>query len=153
MDSTIRAAVPLSAVDVMQVTHASSRSLQDRPAHAGALWFGFLCGPLAALSNEAIEYVLVAWSCGRFDSVSRILLHVVPAALIVLCIIAALVGWGIARAAGGEESGTAEDHRMHAARSNRAFMGLVAVGLSALGALVILSQWIPVLYLNPCAMA
>jgi hypothetical protein len=133
----------------MQVTHASSRSLQDHPERACALWFGFLCGPLAALSNEAVEYVLVSWSCGGFDSVSRILLHVVPAALIVLCIIAALVGWRAARTS----ASTADDHQMVAARSNRAFMGLVAVGLSALGALVILSQWIPVLYLNPCVMA
>jgi uncharacterized membrane protein (UPF0182 family) len=137
---------------MMQITHASSRSFQDRPARAGALWFGFLCGPLAALSNEAIEYVLVSWSCGRFDSVSRILLHVVPAALIILCIIAALVGWRAARTTSEAASRSADEHRIDAARSNRVFMGIVAVGLSALGALVILSQWIPVLYLNPCVM-
>ena len=132
----------------METIRASSRSLQDHPVRAGALWFGFLCGPLAALTNEAVEYVLVSWSCGRFDSVSRILLHAVPAALIVLCIVAALVGWRAARL--GSLAG--DGHRMDAARSNRAFIGLVAVGLSALGALVILSQWIPVLYVNSCVM-
>jgi len=132
----------------MEIIHGSSRSLQDHPVRAGALWFGFLCGPLAALTNEAIEYVLVSWSCGQFDSVSRILLHVVPAALIALCIVAALVGWRAGRPARGATGVQGTE----AGRGNRAFMGLVAVGLSALGALVILSQWIPVLYLNPCSM-
>jgi len=130
----------------MQVTHASSRLLQGRPVRAGALWFAFLCGPLAALTNEAVEYVLVSWSCGRFDSVSRVLLHVVPAALTVLCIIAALTAWHAIAPA----TASPDEHRMEGSRSNRHFLALVGVGLSALGALVILSQWIPVLYLDPC---
>lgn len=132
----------------MQITHASSRTSPHDPARTGALWFGLLCGPLAALTNEAIEYVLVSWSCGGFDSVSRVLLHVVPAALIALCVIAGLVAWS----AGRRSSSAAHDQPMDSVGSNRAFMGLVGVGLSALGALVILSQWIPVLYVNPCVM-
>lgn len=133
----------------MQITHASSRSPHENTGRTGALWFGFLCGPLAALTNEAIEYVLVSWSCGRFDSVSRILLHIVPATLISLCVIAALVAW---RARAPETSSSPADDRVAAARSNRTFLALVGVGLNALGALVILSQWIPVLYVNPCVM-
>ena len=130
----------------MQISHASSRGLQTRRVRAGTLWFAVLCGPLAALADEQIEYCLVAWSCGRFDPVSRILLHAVPLSLIVLCAVAALVAWR-ARATPIDVT---EEQTVDADRSRRGFMALVALGLSLLGALVILSQWIPVFYLSPC---
>ncbi len=130
----------------MQITHASSRALENHRVRAGALWFGVLCGPLAAFANEQIEYFLVAWSCGKLDPVTHVLVHAVPITLIILCAIAALVGWR-ARTTPLDAS---DEHMRDADRSRRGFMALVAVGLSVFGILVILAQWIPVFYLNPC---
>ena len=130
----------------MQISHASSRGLETHRVRAGTLWFAVLCGPLAAFADEQVEYFLVAWSCGKFDPVSRILLHAVPLSLIVLCAAAALVAWK-ARTTPTDAS---EEHIADADRSRRGFMALLALGLNLLGVVVILSQWIPVFYLSPC---
>jgi hypothetical protein len=121
-------------------------SLTPRRVHAGALWFGVLCGPVAAIANEQIEYARVAWSCGRFDPVSRILLHVVPIALVLLCAVAGLVAWR----ARPESINASDERDDDVDESWRAFMVMVGLGLSALGIIVIIAQWIPVFYLNPC---
>ena len=130
----------------MEIAHGSSHALLRHKVRAGPLWFSVLCGPLAALANEQIEYLLVAWSCGRFDAVSRILLNVVPFALIALCLGAALVGWR----ARTEPLDASDEHRTDADRSRRGFMALLGMGLSVGGALVVLAMWIPVWYLSPC---
>jgi hypothetical protein len=117
-----------------------------RRVRAGSLWFGILCGPIAALANEQIEYVMESWSCGRFDAVSHILLHLVPLILIAVCVIAALVAWN----ARTEPVDASDEHAVDADRSRRGFMSLLGVGLSVLGILVIVAEWIPVWYLNTC---
>jgi hypothetical protein len=130
----------------MDIQHAPSDALTRHRVHAGALWFAVLCGPLAALANEQIEYALVAWSCGRFDPISRVMLHVVPIALVLLCALAGLVAWR----ARPEPIDASDNHNTDADRSRRGFMVMVGLGLSALGIIVIIAQWIPVFYLNPC---
>ncbi|HEY8309796.1 MAG TPA: hypothetical protein VIG47_04535 [Gemmatimonadaceae bacterium] len=118
-----------------------------RRVRAGGLWFGILCGPLAALTNEQIEYVMVSWSCGRFDATSRYLLHAVPIALILLCVVSGLVAWS----ARTHPVDASDEHATNADRSRRGFMALLGVGLSVLGILVLLAQWMPVWYLSPCS--
>lgn len=133
-----------------------------------ALWFALLGGILAAFANEQIEYALVAWSCGRNDPTTRVFLHVVPAVLLAIAIAAAYVGWRywqvaardvedeLPRAADrGEPADQPRDAQDTTARALQItkrihFMGLVGMGCSALGALVILDMWLPVFYLSPC---
>ena len=130
----------------MEIAHGSSDALLRNKVHAGPLWFAVLCGPLAALANEQIEYLMVTWSCGRFDAASRILLHLVPLALIALCVISALIAWR----ARTEPLDASDEHQTDADRSRRGFMALLGMGLSVGGALVVLAMWSPVWYLNPC---
>jgi hypothetical protein len=160
----------------MDIEHASSHALTRYRVRAGPLWFGVLCGPLAALANEQIEYFMVAWSCGRLDPLTRVLLHIVPALLIALCIVAAIVSWsartgpmgvwnGNTRSAHvhsvhAHHAGASDAHAssLHAAngrahgtdRGRRGFMAMLGVGLSALGIIAIVAQWLPLFYLDPC---
>jgi hypothetical protein len=134
-------------VDVIDVEYGSSHGLLHRPVRAVGLWFGILCGPLAALVNEQVEYVIGAWSCGRFDVTSRYLLHAVPIALILLCVVAGLVAWS----AHTHPIDASDEHATNADRSRRGFMAIMGVGLSAMGVIVLLAQWMPVWYLSPCA--
>lgn len=115
------------------------------PTAIAALWFGLLAGPLAVLANEQIEYVTVFWSCGRFDAIGSVLLHAVPAVLILLCLSASLVAWRqrTTRLTTVAEV-TAEDH------DRRGFMVLIGIGLGVLSALTIAAQWMPVFYMGPC---
>lgn len=133
-----------------------------------ALWFALLGGVLAAFANEQIEYALVAWSCGRLDPSTRIYLHAVPAVLLLTAIAAAYVGWHFSqtsardvedelpRATDREEPANqprdAQDATARALQITKRvhFMGLVGMGTSSLGALVILNMWLPVFYLSPC---
>jgi hypothetical protein len=131
----------------MDVEYGTSRGLLHRRVRAGRLWFGILCGPLAAVANEQIEYVVGAWSCGRFDVTSRYLLHAVPIVLILLCVVAGLVAWGEHT----QPIDASDEHATTADWSRRGFMAILGVGLSALGILVLLAQWMPVWYLSPCA--
>jgi hypothetical protein len=133
----------------MDAEYASSQALLHRRVRAGALWFGVLCGPLAAIVNEQVEYFLTAWSCGKIDPVSRVLLHAVPIALIALCVVAGVVAW---RARTRPIDASAE-HSADDDRGRRGFMAMVGVGLSAFGVLVLLAQWLPVWYLSPCVFA
>lgn len=111
----------------------------------GALWFGLLAGPLAVLINEAIEYVLVSWSCGGLDPVTSVLLHAVPLALIILTLVAAFVAWQHrTRPLDSVHDATVEGH------SRPGFMALVGVGLSLLSAMAIFAQWMPLWYMNSC---
>ena len=134
---------------MMETETAPSRAMATRRVHTGGLWFGILCGPLAALTNEQTEYLQVAWSCGHFDSVTRVMLQAVPAALIVLCVIAGLVAWR----ARTEPLDASDEHAVYAGLSRRGFMALVGVGLSVMGILVIFAQWMPTWYLSPCIIA
>jgi hypothetical protein len=133
-------------VDVIEFTQASSRALQRHRVAPGALWFGVLCGPLAGFLNEQIEYVLVAWSCGKWDPMTRVLLHLVPIVLIALCAWAAWISW----AARTEPIDAGDEHETDADRSRRGFMSNMGVGLSLGGILVLIAMWLPVFYLNPC---
>jgi hypothetical protein len=130
----------------MDNRQAPSDAMTSHRVRAGALWFAVLGGPLAAFTNEQIEYALVSWSCGRLDPVSRILLHVVPIGLVLLCVVAGLVAWR----ARPEPIDASDEHSADADLSRRGFMVMVGLGLSAFGIIVIIAQWIPVFYLNPC---
>jgi hypothetical protein len=133
-------------MDMTDADYGRSRAQLPRRVRAGALWFGILCGPIAALANEEIEYAMESWSCGRFDSVSHITLHLVPIILIALCVVAGLVAWN----GRTEPVDASDEHAVDADWSRRGFMSLLGVGLSVMGILVIIAEWIPVWYLNPC---
>lgn len=139
-----------------------------RPSHARtwALYFATLGGVGAAFINEQIQYLLVALSCGRHDSWTRLWLFLTPALLLAISLAAVWVGWHYwssdAHDAEDEvparhetvraeaRDGGAVDARVLATVKRIRFMGLVGAGLSAFGALAIINMSIPLFYLSPC---
>ena len=100
-------------------------------------------GPLLiAFGQQQLGYTLVDPAC---RSGAQILVHV-PALLgLVLLAVLARVAW---READGSREGAPTDDADPLASPR--FFGLVGVLLSALAAALILAQWLPTLFLDPC---
>ncbi len=112
-----------------------------------ALWFGILGGPLAALTAQLLNYMLVPAVCrSHNDPAVMALLHVVSLVLLAVTLGAAWIAWSaLHRQGSNAEQSDAGDlvGRGH-------FMAQVGVGLSLLSALVVIAEWIPVFILHPC---
>lgn len=142
------------------VTHA----LPPSRSRTWALYFTMLGGMFAAYLNEQVQYLLVALSCGRHDSWTRLWLFLTPVILLVIALAAVWVGWYYwtrdARDVEDELPPTHEtvraeregvvDARALATVKRIRFMGLVGAGVSALSALAIINMSIPLFYLSPC---
>jgi hypothetical protein len=120
--------------------------MKTRHAPSGWLWLALLWGPLAAFANEQLEYFIVSWSCGEHDAVLRVLAQVVPLVLLLGCAAAAFGAW----TARPRADNATDDSVPDGGPGHIGFMVSVALGLSLLGAAVIVAQWIPVLYFSPC---
>jgi len=134
------------------------------PARTWALYFATLGGMLAAFLNEQIQYFLVAQSCGRNDSWTRVGLFLVPALMIIIALGATWAGWYYwtrdAHDAADElppnhETVRAEregvvDARTLATVKRIRFMGLLGAGLSALSVIGIINMSLPLFFLSPC---
>lgn len=106
------------------------------------LWGGLLAGPTAFLSNLQINYMLATLACD--DAVPW--LHLTALATLALAGGGGALAWHEWRRTGGEWPGEAEGP---VPRSR--FMAMLGLLTSALFALVIVAQWIPVFILGPCA--
>jgi hypothetical protein len=134
--------------------HASS-SDEDARREAGyshwpargdvAQTIGVVGGPLALLLGLQVKYTIAQmWACE--SGTARGLVHVAALATLLLAIgsgVAAASQWrpALRGADPGDEGGPVGRTRM---------MAVVGVGMSALSALVIVSQWLPQLFLDPC---
>lgn len=134
------------------------------PSRTWALYFATLGGMLAAFLNEQIQYFLVAQSCGRNDSWTRVGLFLVPAVMLLVALAAVWVGWHYwTRDAHGVDDEYPPDHetvraeregvvdaRTLATVKRIRFMGLLGAGLSALSMIAIINMSLPLFFLSPC---
>jgi TRAP-type C4-dicarboxylate transport system permease small subunit len=135
------------------------------PARTWALYFATLGGMAAAFFNEQIQYLLVALSCGRHDSWTRLWLFLTPAILLIVSLVAVWVGWQYwtsnahdaedelppaHETVRAEREGDGVDARVLDKVKRIRFMGLLGAGLSAFSALGIIYMSLPLFYLSPC---
>lgn len=107
-----------------------------------ALWTGLLLPPAAFLLNLEVAYALVPAAC---SGGSRLPIHLVHFACLVLAIVGGIVAWGRWNAGGRQWPGS------QGGRTSRTrFMAGLGLLMSALFALVIVAQWIPSFILSPC---
>ena len=141
--ATTRAARPRSRGATADA--AAVRALEESFRSAGAdraLWLGVLGPPMLLLLNQQVNYMLVPWTC-RHDSPWA--LHLVSLVLIVATVLTGLTALRYWRAA-GPDLGTEGEGPVTRGR----FMALVGIASSALGALMLFSEWLPILYITPC---
>ena len=106
---------------------------------------GVVGGPLALLAALQVKYAIAQlWACE--SGTAAALVHVTALAAFLLAVgagVAAASQWRPAARGGdpGDEGGPIGRTRT---------MAVVGVALSALSALVIVSQWLPQLFLDPC---
>ena len=106
---------------------------------------GVVGGPVALLAGLQVKYTIVQmWACE--SGTATVLVHLTALVALLLAIgagVAAASQWRpAARGADpGDEGGPVGRIRA---------MATVGVGVSALSALVIVSQWLPQLFLDPC---
>lgn len=118
----------------------------QRPARGDvAQTIGVVGGPLAVLVGLQVKYTIAQmWACE--SGTAAALVHVAALVTLLLAIgsgVAAASQWGpaVRGADPGDEGGPVGRTRT---------LAVVGVGLSALSALVIVSQWLPQLFLDPC---
>jgi hypothetical protein len=111
-------------------------------AAPAALWAGVLAGPLATLTQLQVNYALVLWACGAGRAWA---LHVVALLALLVTVAAGLLSLRNWRRAGSswEDKGAGVVPRSR-------FMAAVGILISALSALVVIAQWIPIFIYGPC---
>ena len=117
------------------------RRATERPSPtdqgALALWFGLLGPSFLVLLNLEISYALTPWACRTGN-------HFIMVAATALIFVADLIAGVVA--ARHLRSDWLEDTVL----TRPAFTAMLGVLLSALGAVVIIAQWMPNLYLWTC---
>lgn len=103
---------------------------------------GIFLGPLAALGDLQIAYMLVSPMC---EAGTTLPLHLVHAVMLLIALGGVLCGWSAWRWAGG---GRPHSDAGRAARTR--FLGLLGVMMSGLFALVVVAQWVGDFVLSPC---
>jgi hypothetical protein len=131
----------MSTVTSQDQAPVDYRVASERPGIAGGglspLWFGII-GPLVfVLLNLEVRYALTAWMCRTGDH------FLLQAATGILLLGTLLAGVGPARQ-------LHRDWLEDTVLSRPGFMAMLGILLSALGAVVILAQWLPTLYLSTC---
>lgn len=105
-----------------------------------ALAAALLLGPLAWALDQGASYALVKWVCA---SGAKNLLTALGVVALGMTVAGLLCGWStVAALRGNPEGGQARDPRY--------FMGVVAIALNALIALLIIVASMPRYILNPC---
>jgi len=117
------------------------RRAPERPSatdrSAPALWFGLLGPSFLVLLNLEISYALTPWACRSGDHFTMM---VATALIFVMDVLAGVVAARHLR----------RDWIEDTVLTRPAFTAMLGVLLSALGAAVIIAQWMPTLYLSTC---
>ena len=108
-------------------------------ASSNLLALAIVTGPVAALANQGLVYAIGTSAC---DTRMPPLMHLVEALALVVCVVALVFGYRVARRV------SAGDERQGEGRTR--FMALAALGTGAFSALVIIAQWAAVLTFPPC---
>lgn len=112
------------------------------PRGAARLWFGMMGAPLAWALGFSIDYGLVRLACARQNMIPLHLVTLVELAVVILAGVVAHREW---RLAGGGEP-TEAGGPIPRAR----FMGMFGMLASAFFVLLVLAQWTPKVFFNPC---
>ncbi|HMI57625.1 MAG TPA: hypothetical protein VK511_06235 [Gemmatimonadaceae bacterium] len=102
-----------------------------------ALWFGLLGPSFLVLLNLEIGYALTPWACRTGDH------FIMIGATALIFVVDLLAGLGAARH-------LQRDWIEDTVLTRPAFTAMLGVLLSALGAVVIIAQWMPTFYLRTC---
>ncbi len=115
---------------------------EQAPVSRLATWTAALAGPVAFAVNHEVMYLLVPAGC-RSGSEAPVHFSAALAALAVLAGMA--LAWRNLRLAGarGADTGAAGD-------APTRFLAMLGLGSGALFLVVIVSQWMPTLFLGPC---
>jgi hypothetical protein len=111
----------------------------DFRTHDKWLVFALVLGPLAALGDLTVSYVLALESCTRG---SKLILHASFATFLALTLVAAFIAWRT-RAAAGSPAEDALHERTH-------WLANAAIVLALGSALVVIAMEIPNLILRSC---
>jgi uncharacterized membrane protein YidH (DUF202 family) len=103
-------------------------------------WAGVLLGPLGWALHLQVSYTLAAFAC---EDVWRLTLHATFLVSMAIALAGLYFGWTNWQAS---KHAVPEGHRVSRSR----FMAVAGIGLSAFFAVVIVAQWIPTLFLEPC---
>jgi hypothetical protein len=106
------------------------------------LWLGLLAGPLAWLTQLAVSYPLVPLSC-RVEWGA--IFHLVTLVTALAAVGAGTVAWQNWQQLRADERGD------HAQLERQRFMALGGAISCALFLATIVAQWLPVLFIGPCA--
>lgn len=107
-----------------------------------SLWGGVLLAPAAFLLNLQITYAVVTLNCMG----ARPWLHLSSLATLLLALGGGWLAWREWRRTGEGWPGDAEG-----AVPRSRFLAMLGLLTSSLFALVVLAQWVPVLFLGPCS--
>ena len=110
-----------------------------------SLTLGVVLGPVVALVNQELMYLVDLWVCGHGAKGS---LHLVPALCLLVVLAAGIVAYLNWRAVG---RGVEDEHGRALTRTR--FLALVGIAISAFSALVILAQWFAAFMFSPCMRA
>lgn len=131
----------MSVVTTQDSPPLDLRRAPERPGathqRALALWFGLLGPSFLVLLNLEISYALTPWACRTGDHFIMIF------ATALFLVVDLIAGAGAARH-------LRRDWLEDTVLTRPAFTAMIGVLLSALGAVVIIAQWMPNLYLSTC---
>jgi hypothetical protein len=131
----------MSVVTTQDSPPLDLRRAQERPEvgdkGARALWFGLLAPSFLALLNLEISYALTPWACRTGDH------FIMNASTAIILLADVIAGIGAARH-------LRRDWLEDTVLTRPAFMAVLGVLLSALGATVIIAQWLPNAFLSAC---
>ena len=106
------------------------------------LWFPIIVTPIAALTQQSVNYALVALECQQQQ---RLPVHLVAAAALAVTLVGVAIAWARWR-----EVGVAAPQDSGDQQSRTRFLAIVAVSISALMALTVASQWLTAAFISPC---
>ena len=107
---------------------------------------GVVGGPGALLLGLQAKYALVEiWVCKASPGAGPLTVHLVALATLLLAAGAGLVAHRQWRGAGREDPGD-----LGGREGRTRALAAIGVGMSALSALVIIAQWLPQLFIQPC---
>jgi hypothetical protein len=124
----------------------SDVAYSERPAGRDvAQIVGVIGGPVAVLAGLTAKYTLVEiWACT--SAAGPLVVHLTALATLLLAVGAGVVAHGQWRAAGREDPGD-----LDGTEGRTRTMATLGVGMSALSALFVVAQWLPQLFVSPCA--
>jgi hypothetical protein len=127
----------------MRVEHQDPADYFMHPKGIAALWAGLLLAPLAWTLHLGIGSALVDWIC---ESGRGMIYHLLTLATLLIAAGGFYLAWHSWRIAGPQWPDSGGDPV-----SRSRFMALSGLMLSGFFTLVIIAQWLPALFLDPCS--